>query len=185
VPGSYQFSVAIQRPPQSDLFREDFAPEEVAQRFLEIVDASREANSVLLEGIVPDKQYRRTFQKLARNLAPTGKAFETLVLRSTSVSRSISLGAEDRSAINSGLRASAPVQTHSTESQESLIGVLRAVHLDQDWLEVIVEGNSVRIDGLEDTADDTVGPMVNRQVTVHAIRGRGNKLRFQDIELVE
>ena len=62
---------------------------------------------------------------------------------------------------------------------------MRAVHLDQDWLEIVVDGKSVRIDGLEDAVDDLVGPMVNRSVVVRAVRNPSKKLRFIDIELAD
>jgi hypothetical protein len=51
-------------------------------------------------------------------------------------------------------------------SRSTLHGGLRAFHLDQDWIEIVVDGTNVRIHGLSDTVDDVIGPMVNHLVEV-------------------
>ena len=43
----------------------------------------------------------------------------------------------------------------------------------------------MHIEGLKDTIDDVIGPMVNRQVIVRAVKSAKAKLRFVDIELDE
>jgi hypothetical protein len=65
-----------------------------------------------------------------------------------------------------------------------ITGILRALHLDKDWLEVASDGKSVRILGLKDAVDDVIGPMVNRSVIVRVVRS-GKVNRFVDIELDE
>jgi len=59
------------------------------------------------------------------------------------------------------------------------------LHLDKDWLDVVVGGVSVHVVGLQDAVDDVIGPMVNRTVVVRAIRNSENKLTFLDIELAD
>jgi hypothetical protein len=185
-PGSYQFSVAIQEPAQKDFFKEEIKPEQVARHFLEILEATANDEPQALEGIVPDANYRSTFLKLTRNLAPTGRTFESMEIKAAGDSRGIFLLPENRSSINKILRERSKPPEGADKREETINGTLRAVHLDKDWLDVNVDGKSVHIEGLKDTIDDLIGPMVNRQVIVRAIKsGKENKLRFIDIELDE
>ncbi|TAK72121.1 MAG: hypothetical protein EPO19_02750 [Betaproteobacteria bacterium] len=184
-PGSYQFSVAIQKPAQSDFFKKDIQPERIAQHFLEIVSASSGDNAATLEKLVPDEKYRSTFLKLARNLAPTGKTFERIEFRASGETRPVALGVESRVSINQQLRKKSDVPTTVDEVPEELHGTLRALHLDKDWLEVVVGDVSMHVVGLQDAVDDVIGPMVNRTVVVRAIRSSQNKLTFLDIELAD
>lgn len=184
-PGSYQFSVAIQKPVQSDFFKEDIQPERIAKHFLEIVSASSSDNAAELEKLVPDEEYRGTFLRLARNLAPTGKTFERIELRASGETRPVALGVEARVSINQQLRRKPAVATAADEVHEELRGILRAVHLDKDWLDVVVDGVSMHVEGLQDAVDDVIGPMVNRPVIVRIIRTSPRKLKFVDIELAD
>jgi hypothetical protein len=182
-PGSYQFSVAIQKPKQPDFFSNEIEPERIAQHFLEIVGASASHDKEALEKIVPDESYRDTFLKLARNLAPTGKTFEKLEIRGSGDARSLSLDADSRTSINAHLRERNFLEKLSPKERVELRGTLRAVHLDKDWLELLVDGKSIHVEGLQDTVDDVIGPMVNRSVIVRASRETEKKFRFVDIEL--
>ncbi len=184
-PGSYQFSVAIQKPAQSDFFKPDIEPERIAHHFLEIVSAASLADAGELEKLVPDENYRSTFLKLTRNLAPTGKTFDRIELRASGETQPVALGAESRVNINQQLRKKPTVPTTADEVPEELRGTLRAVHLDEDWLEVVVDGVAMHVEGLQDTVDDVIGPMVNRSVVVRAGRVSQKKLKFLDIELAD
>ncbi|GBD96905.1 MAG TPA: hypothetical protein ENG83_13340 [Nitrospirae bacterium] len=183
VPGSYQFSVAIQKPAQTDFFKKEIEPDRIAQHFLEIVSASASDEATELERLVPDETYRNTFLKLARNLSPTGKTFDRLELRISGEVRPIALGVESRNNINQQLRKKSALPDKTEEIEEELRGTLRAVHLDEDWLEIAVDGETIHIGGLQDAVDDVIGPMVNRSVIVRAVRGAHNKFKFIDIEL--
>jgi hypothetical protein len=181
-PGSYQFSVAIQEPAQADFFKEARPrAEQVAQHFISIVRASSEDPGATLEALVPTADYRATFLKLARNLAPTGKNFSRLEIRGAEDIRAVSLGPENRKAINEVLRPKPDPDQPDTTTVE-LRGVLRAVHLDNDWLELLVGSESVRVGGVRETVDDTIGPMINRPVIVTVKRTRRGKYVFTDIE---
>ena len=184
-PGSYQFSVAIQKPAQQDFFRQEVVPEQIAQHFLEIVGASSGEDKTELERLVPDETYRTTFLKLARNLAPTGKTFDRIELRASGESRPVGLDAQARTNINQQLRLKSSQPDTEEAVAEELRGTLRAVHLDQDWLDVVVEGASMHIVGLKDAVDDVIGPMVNRSVVVRVVRKSARKLTFVDIELAD
>jgi len=184
-PGSYQFSVAIQKPVQPDFFKKDIQPEQIAQHFLEIVRASSGDDTGELERLVPDETYRGTFLKLARNLAPSGKAFERIEFRAAGEAHPVTLGVESRLSINQQLRKKSTPPTVTDEDQEEIRGILRALHLDKDWLEVVDANVTTRIVGLQDAVDDVIGPMVNRSVVVRAVRAGRNELKFLDIELAE
>jgi hypothetical protein len=183
-PGSYQFAVAIQKPMQSDFFKADVEPERIANHFLEVVDASASEDIARLETLVPDPAYRSTFLKLTRNLAPTGKSFDVIELRGAGDTRPVSLGVETRTNIRKALKAEQEPKATSIAVTEELRGILRAVHLDKDWLDLMVDGVSMHVVGLEDAVDDVIGPMVNKEVIVRAKRSAG-KLVYDDIELAE
>ena len=186
-PGSYQFSVAIQEPRQLDFFREDLRPDLVASHFLEILRAASSEDQNALEAAVPNAQYRNAFLKLSRNLAPTGKTFDAIEFRTAVREVPISLTPEARQAINQTIRKNRPpAESSSSPTEETEIaGILRAVDLDKDYLDVSVEGESMHVLGLSDTMDDVIGPMVNRKIKLTAVRNIDGTLRLRDIELDE
>lgn len=184
-PGSYQFSIAIQKPTQPDFFKQEIAPERIAHHFLEIVNASAGDDTAKLEALVPDDSYRATFLKLTRNLAPTGKTFDRIELRTPGDMHPVALGVEARGNINQQLRKKSTVVAPVDETTEELRGTLRAVHLDKDWLEVVVDDTTLHVEGLQDAVDDVIGPMVNRTVIVRVVRASQKKLKFLDIELAD
>ena len=70
----------------------------------------------------------------------------------------------------------------SGETEGALTGVLRAVHLDQDWLEVTVANQHIRVFGVGETVDDVIGPLVNRAVIVQIVTQANGRIVFRDIE---
>lgn len=184
-PGSYQFSVAIQEPVQKDFF-EGIDPSEIAERFLDILRAASSDDPSHLENLVPDEGYRSTYLKLTRNLAPSGKTFENLEIRSAADSMPVALSPDSRRMINSALRAKTQYpKPEAEETEKTLNGTLRAVDLDKDYIDVSVDGQSEHIVGLKDALDDVIGPMVNRRVMVRVLQRHGESSRFVDIELDE
>lgn len=188
--GSYQFAVRVQEPLQTDLFPNARPQvEQVAAKFLSIVRASATDPEASLAEIVPDPDYRVAFLKLARNLAPTGKAFEQLDIRDASVpaARSISFATGSRDGINAALRKERPVTPREVKGTlRSLHGILRAVHLDRDWIELALldppQGEHVTVHDAGDALDDVIGPMVNRPVVVTVEVGPRGRYSFRDIE---
>ena len=184
LPGSYQFSVAIQETTQFDLFKEDTRPDLIAQQFLEILKATASEDLTNLEHVIPNNEYRNAFLKLSRNLAPTGKTFESIELRAATGDTPIALTAEARKIINNTIKKSRSIETQDSQNaEEEVSGTLRAVDLEQDFLDVIVNGQSLHIEGLSDAMDDVIGPMVNKTVKVQIIRRGKTAPRFRDIEL--
>ena len=182
-PGSYQFSIAVQAPPQPDFFPDGVEPRQIVAHFLEIVRATTEGGEALTDK-VPNEQYRSTFLKLARNLAPTGKVFSQLEIRAAGETKGVLLVPETRAEINRTLRGPAGPARTPAQAETTITGVLRALHLDQDWLEVVSEGKLVRVTRLRDAVDDVIGPMVNRSVIVRVVQS-GKANRFVDIEMDE
>jgi hypothetical protein len=182
-PGSYQFSVAIQEAKQLDFFKEDTRPDLVAQQFLEILKATASEDPEQLETVVPKAEYRNVFLKLSRNLAPTGKTFDSIELRAATDETPINLTPDARKVINQTIKKNRPIDAQDSQSVEEVIGTLRAVDLERDFLDVFVNAQSLHIVGLGDAMDDVIGPMVNKTVRVQIIRGGKGSPRFRDIEL--
>jgi hypothetical protein len=183
-PGSYQFSVAIQDQKQGDFFKEGLRPDLVASQFLEILRATSSEDQNALESIVPKPEYRNAFLRLSRNLAPTGKTFGAIEFRTATREADISLTPEARRVINQTIKKNRPPEPPgSPPSEETEIGgILRVVNLDKDFLEVSVDGRSIRVLGLSDTMDDVIGPMINKRVKILALPD-SKGLELRDIEL--
>jgi hypothetical protein len=184
-PGSYQFAVAVQEPTQPDLFKKDEPqPKEIAEQLLSILRASIDDPEKTLPELVSDGEYRSTFLKLTRNLAPTGKTFEQLEVRSADEVRPLTLVPSVRKAVSSAIRKATPTSIQFVEQQEETIcGVLRAVHLDQDWIEVTVGDKHIRVTEVGEAVDDLIGPLINRPVVVQTIKDSHGRYRFRDIEV--
>lgn len=189
--GSYQFAVRVQEPEQREIWEADRPKlDNVAATFFKVLRASAMDPEQELPKVVPDSQYRAAFLNLSRDLAPTGKAFERLEIRDAgSPADPIALFEVDsRKQLNAALRSIRPPKSDSpTDQKVELRGILRALHLDQDWLEVATYDDPpihVKVEEAGDVLDDVVGPMVNRPVVLHATR-HGKKYLFRDIELDE
>jgi hypothetical protein len=165
--------------------------EEVTRAFVEIVNASAADPEAELSARVSDIGYRNAFLKLTRNLAPTGKSFTELEIRSSvePALGTVVLAPDSRKAINDTIRKQAPALTIEEEGNAvKLEGILRAVHLDQDWLEVtVVERGEqhIKVWQTGEVIDDVIGSMVNRRVTVDAVLAPNGKHVFKDIQSVE
>ena len=183
-PGSYQFAVSVQHARQLSMFDDfDILPKDIVTRLYAILQACSESPESRLIQIVPDISYRTTFLKLTRDMAPTGNQFGRLDIRIGDVTNSLVLVPSTRNAINDAIRA---IPSGSPEGADDEIrGVLRALHLDRDWIEVVDEdNNSQRIERVGEELDDRLGPMVNGPVIVHITRV-GNKQYLRDIEIDE
>ena len=182
-PGSYRFKVALQSTRQLDMLEENIPSEQIVGRLFDILKVCATSPSDELPKVVPDHDYAGTFLKMTRDLAPTPKGrFTQLDIRSSSADDIIVLHSNIRIDISCALRNR---QTPPPDrKQETVRGILRALHLDQDWIEVSINDPStetVRIDGAGDEVDDRIGPMVNQRVVVQVERV-GEKRNFIDIE---
>ncbi|MGD0233395.1 MAG: hypothetical protein ABSC55_02540 [Syntrophorhabdales bacterium] len=184
-PGSYQFAVAVQEVRQGVLFGE--APptgREISSHFIEILRASVEDPDNALPQVVSDKEYLPIFLKLTRNLTPTGKTFDEMEVRTADQRENVVLLPASRKTITQSLRRQAsPKMAVADLPEETLQGLLRGLHLDQDWLEVTVGDEHLRVWKVGEAVDDVIGPMVNRPVVVQVTRDAKGKYFFRDIEL--
>jgi len=185
-PGSYQFAVAVQEPAQQELFpKSKISVQEISSTFFSILRASVDDPDVALPNLVPDPHYRGTFMKLARNLAPSGKVFEELEIRSAEEARPITILPTTRKSIGDALSRQFPRPKQIEEKEETISGVLRALDLDHDWLEVTADNEHIHIFEVGETVDDLIGPMVNRLVIIQALRKANGKLALLDIQAAE
>ena len=184
VPGSYQFAVAVQEAPfQKDWLKDDLpVARDVADCFLKILHNGIEDPVEGLSELVPQVDYRSTFLKLTRNLAPNGKVCGELEVRSADGSRAVTLDPEVRKNIGEAVRTFDSTIDQSETPVESLTGILRAVHLDRDWIEVVSDDDEPhRVTKVGEQVDDVIGAMINKPVIVHVQVDKGT-LRFKDIE---
>ena len=182
VPGSYQFIVAIQGPLQLDILQEQpIEPQLISSTFMTILERAVVDPEEALVEVVPDPGYRNTFLKLTRNLAPSGKKFQNMQIRSTESDKPLLLTSSTRKELADTIKRQRQVST-VIDDERTIRGVLRAVHLDNDWLEILADHELVKITGVGEAVDDLIGPMINNEVIVYTSRGRGGSLKFVDIE---
>jgi hypothetical protein len=189
-PGSYQFAIRVEKPKQLSLFSSGTPSiEEVTQKFFEVIGATAQDPNEQLINLVPNPEYRKSFLTLTRNLAPTGKSFTRLEIKSTADMEAppIVFVPESRKSINDVLKSTRkPVEKKDQLKETQLKGVLRGLQLDKDWIEInISERNeTIRVYQTGDVIDDIVGPMVNHTVIVEVVK-KGGKYTYRDIEIEE
>ena len=186
-PGSYRFEMAVEGPMQLDLFATTMPdPDTVTRQSLAILQASATAPNTRLAEVVPNIDYRLTFLKLVRDLSPNGHRYRRLEIQSPMIEPIIALTPDTRSALTETIRECRQLErkNHALEACE-VRGVLRAVHLDRDWIEIADDERSCRIVDVGDVVDDVIGPMINRQVIVSADKDNQGKLHFRDIEEID
>ncbi len=168
------------------MFETDLRPKEIANQFLGILRASIESPEDELPKVVPDADYRSTFLKLTRSLAPTptGERFTQLDIRSADETRALTLVPATRTAVSAAIREIRTSSPAEPEAEETIRGVLRGLHLDKDWIEITVGEDHLKINQVGEAVDDVIGPMVNRSVVVRVVKV-GERFHFRDIEADE
>jgi hypothetical protein len=154
---------------------------------MEILRASTADPVNELPKVVSDPEYRRTFLKLSRNLAPRAKSkvFDEMEVRFPGDQHGVELSGQTRQTIQAVLRRQETEAGEEPGRTVVLEGILRAVHLDKDWLEVAVGDQHRKIMAVQEAYDDVVGPLVNRPVIVRAREDKKGNLTFVDIEPAE
>jgi hypothetical protein len=168
--------------------------EQITEKFLEIMTATTQDPEGELVEIVPQEDYRETFLKLTRNLAPPlkGNSFNQMEIRSaTDVGiRPIILVPDTRGAINYALKKPViELQELSENKVINLTGILRGLQLDKDWIEVSINGENIKIYDAKEEIDDVIGRMVNRRIVVEVLdkseRAADKRYTLRDIQLEE
>jgi hypothetical protein len=153
--GSYQFEVRVRKPQdykQLDFELEgveniELRVEQITKKFLEIVRATTQDPEGDLIKIVPQDDYRETFLKLTRELAPpaSGKSFDQIQIKSASDidPQPVILLPGTREVIKNILKKPELTFQEVTEHRiAQLKGTLRGLQLDKDWIEVHIDGVS-------------------------------------------
>ena len=182
-PGSFQFAVSLQDTRQLSLLRENVTTPAVVERLYDILDACANSPEDRMSRVVADDEYAMTFLKLARDLAPTPKGrFSQLNIRIASSDEPIVLNSATRGNLNNVIKANKP--TNQAAENIEIPGVLRALHLNDDWIAIAdhVSGKISKIERASEEVDDRIGPMVNQPVVVQ-VEKVGDRLNFVDIEL--
>lgn len=183
-PGSFRFSVALQEPMQRDIFRQGVPTSaEIVGTSLEILRASVYSPGGALVDLVPDGSYRRTFLRFARDLSPTGKHHKRLEIRSDDPKDNIRLDNDTRFFLNDSIRALSARQIDVDLEIEQVVGTLRGVDLERDWLEVVDGSERIRVRDVGEAVDDLIGPLVNHSVIVTVAKDATGTLFYRDIEL--
>jgi len=202
LPGSYQFAVRVRKPqdyeqlsfPGMSSGEAELRVEQITKKFLEVIRATTQDPEGELMEIVPREDYRKAFLKSAQDLAPplTGKTFDQIEIKSSSdiEPRPVVLLPETRSVIKEVLKKNKPKSLESSEDRViSLKGTLRNLHLDNDWLEISINGETQKIYGAGEEIDDRVGPMVNRRVVAEVVersdRLMDRRYSLRDLQLEE
>lgn len=202
VPGSYQFSVQVRKPqnheqlslPGMSAADVELRVEQITKKFLDVIRAATQDPEGELIEVVPQEDYRKAFLKSAQDLAPpvTGKTFNQIEIKSSSdeETRPVILLPETRSVIKEALIKSEPEPPELPEYKViSLRGTLRNLHLDDDWIEISINGKSQKIYGAGEEIDDRVGPMVNRRVVAEVLersdKSTEKRYSLRDLQLEE
>lgn len=197
-PGSYQFAVRV-RKPQAQLTIPGLPDiglrmEQITEKFLEIMTATTQDPEGELVEIVPQEDYRETFLKLTRNLAPPlkGNSFSQMEIKSaTDVGiRPVILVPDTRGTINYALKKPViELQESSGNKVINLTGILRGLQLDKDWIEVSINGENIKIYDAKEEIDDVIGRMVNRRIVVEVLdkseKAADKRYTLRDIQLEE
>ena len=184
--GSYSLEIRLTEPIQPHLFEPPrVPPNELSERLFNFLECLTAGTVKDLEESVPEPDYRKALLQLTRNIVPGGKRIREIGIYRKKHDRLQSVCLTD--ALSPRIRETIPRQQPVAETHTSYRGVLRAVHLDRNWLTLTVEdGTHITCDTVPEMLDDVVGPMVNKQVLVTgALRqkhGR-DRLLVSEIEL--
>jgi hypothetical protein len=96
----------------------------------------------------------------------------------------------EESRLRSGMQFSKPEPPESVEYRvTSLRGTLRNLHLDDDWIEISIDGETKKIYDAGEAIDNRVGIMVNRRVVAEVVersdRSAEKRYSLRDLQLEE
>lgn len=188
-PGSYRLEVRLTEPLQMQVFESPrVRPQAVSDAMFDFFARLTEGTPAQLEELVPESDYRRALLQLTKNLTPLGKRLREIGISRRRDDKIQSVYLTD--ALPRRIREVLPPrEMDESEPRDKLRGVLRALHLDKNWLEVTKkDGEPVKCDTVHDMLDDVVGPMVNREVVATGpvrLRRGVRRLLVEEIELAE
>lgn len=188
--GSYRLEIKLAEPEQMDfLDKPAVRPPEVVDTLFNVLHAITSGEPGAVEAIIPSAEYRKALLQLIRNVAPTGRRISEIGIYRGKGGEAESVYLTK--AFPERIRRLIPIKPKTSGAEyKELRGVLRAVHLDENWLEVILPGEiHEKCDTLPDMLDDVVGPMVNHEVivlgSIRAKQGGVQRLLVEEIQLAE
>ena len=185
-PGSFRFGVGFHTPMQTLFLSDDEWPvQRVSEELLSIVHEATGSSMRPISELISASDYRMKFLRLTRNLAPAERAsFKQIGLRDASSVYSTTLSNESRKAINNTIRKEVSATAETGHVAKTIVGVLRALDLERDWIKVAHENKLITIKKAGEAIDDVIGSMVNNEVIVQVVRTPSTVYHFRDIELV-
>lgn len=187
--GSYRLEIRLTEPVQPQLFEPPrVPPAELSERLFEFLQCLTRGNPKDVEDLVPQTEYRKALLQLTRNITPRGKRVREIGIYRTKDGRLETVCLTE--ALPSKIWEAMPKDTSSAEERRSYRGVLRALHLDSNWLMLKLEdGIHIKCDTVHTMLDDVVGPMVNRNVSVTGTlrqrQGAADRLLVSEIDFVD
>ena len=184
--GSYQLEIRLTEPIQEDFFQKSlFNPAELSDAIFDFYDQLTTGDPNQIEKMIPQPEYRKAFLQLTNNIAPRGKRVREIGLYRTRNKTLQKVYLTD--ALPERVKKIIPKpQEQDKQKEYQLSGNLRAVHLDENWLELTLSNEAhEKCFTLPDMLDEVVGPMVNRKVIVKGPRirrGKGEPLLVHEIE---
>lgn len=185
---SYRMEIRLTEPIQGTLFESPrVPPAELSNQLFNFLECVTTGTAEDIKKSVPEPDYRKALLQLTRNIVPTGKRIKEIGIYRKKHNRLQSIYLTD--ALPPKIREAIPRHEPLTEKHASYRGVLRALHLDKNWLTLTLENDSqITCDTVPEMLDDVVGPMVNNRVLVTGLlrqrRGK-NRLLVSEIELVD
>ena len=191
-PGSYQFSIVVQRSedwnafPASQIVLDDDekpvvidrAQESITDHALAIIEAGHNLDQERLRELVSESQYRVTFLKLLHELSPKADTFDEIVIQGGDGVRKAYFDFDSERALDEMLEE----ELRLIEPSRSRIrGKLSALHLDQDWLEVSDRGKRTRVWGVLREDLGLLKALLGTDVSVDAVVDQNGRRLYADI----
>lgn len=168
------------------------SPDEVMSSFTELIRYASVGDYEGICDLVPEEQYRKTFVMLLRNVVPDGTQVGEIEFRRPSEPKesAVILSSRSKAPLTQMLKREKLVGSSSHITDDSgtseLLGILRAVDLDENRLRLDQGGDKEEFNKADDILDDVIGPMLNKRVRItggYQTRKRRKIFVATDIEL--
>jgi len=187
--GSYRLEIRLTEPIQPDLFESSrVQPEAISDTLFQFMDSLTAGDSAQLEQLIPQNDYRKALLQLTGTVTPRGRRIDEIAIyrKHHGKLQKVSL----TEALPPRIREYTPTEPKHPEAERVEIrGVLRALHLDKAWLELVLpDEKHEKCYTVPDMLDDVVGPMVNREVVARGpmiAKRHVTRLLVEEIELAE
>lgn len=188
--GSYRLEIRLTEPAQMNLLEGPPVDSgKLSDTLFAFVSALNAGPVEAMEAVVPDPGYRKALLELVRNVAPTGRRLDEIGLYRTKCGEQEAVYLTE--SVRGKVKERLPLTSREPDAEpQEVRGVLRALHLDENWLEITdADGHHEKCDAVPDMLDDVVGPLVNQEVVLRGVRrkkgGGAVRLLVHEIEASE